>query len=156
MAVIKKKGSKGLPAVSTASLPDIIFTLLFFFMVAAKVKEVTKVKTSTPQAVNTKKLTAKDKKVSMHVGTPVTAYQGIYGDQPRIQLEGKVVDGIEDIQEWVLREKQKVDRERRNDFLVALKADSSVPYSLIADIKLELRKADALNLMYDSKFKTYQ
>ena len=39
MAVMKKKGSKGLPAISTASLPDVIFMILFFFMVSTTMRD---------------------------------------------------------------------------------------------------------------------
>ena len=39
MAVMKKKGSKGLPPISTASLPDVIFMILFFFMVSTTMRD---------------------------------------------------------------------------------------------------------------------
>ena len=38
MAVIKKKGNKSLPPISTASLPDVIFMILFFFMVSTTMR----------------------------------------------------------------------------------------------------------------------
>ena len=39
MSKFKKKKDGGLPPISTASLPDIVFMLLFFFMVATVIKE---------------------------------------------------------------------------------------------------------------------
>ncbi|MCX6195304.1 MAG: biopolymer transporter ExbD [Flavobacteriia bacterium] len=39
MSKFKKEGSGGAPAMNTASLPDIVFMLLFFFMVATTSKE---------------------------------------------------------------------------------------------------------------------
>ena len=39
MAVMKKKGNKGLPPISTASLPDVIFMILFFFMVSTTMRD---------------------------------------------------------------------------------------------------------------------
>ncbi len=39
MSKFRKKGKKGQPAVNTAALPDIVFMLLFFFMVATRPKE---------------------------------------------------------------------------------------------------------------------
>ena len=39
MAVIKKKGNKSLPPISTASLPDVIFMILFFFMVSTTMRD---------------------------------------------------------------------------------------------------------------------
>ena len=41
MSKFKKKKSGDLPAISTASLPDIVFMLLFFFMVATTMRDTT-------------------------------------------------------------------------------------------------------------------
>jgi biopolymer transport protein ExbD len=60
MSKFKSSDSKELPAVSTASLPDIIFILLFFFMVATVMKESDlKVKVKVPQATELEKLEPK-------------------------------------------------------------------------------------------------
>ena len=40
MSKFRKGGKKGIPGVNTSALPDIIFMLLFFFMVATTMKEV--------------------------------------------------------------------------------------------------------------------
>ena len=40
MAVMAKKGKREVPAMSTSSLPDIVFMLLFFFMAATTMREV--------------------------------------------------------------------------------------------------------------------
>ena len=40
MAKFKKGGKRETPAISTASLPDIVFMLLFFFMVSTTMREV--------------------------------------------------------------------------------------------------------------------
>ena len=39
MSKFQKNKSKGMPALSTASLPDIVFIMLFFFMVSTVLKE---------------------------------------------------------------------------------------------------------------------
>jgi len=157
MAIIGNKKKKGTPEVSTASLPDIIFTLLFFFMVAAKVKDTSlKVQHNMPKALDAKKLTSDDKVATIHVGKPTLQYQGIYGADPQIQLQNKLTANPEDIKEWVIRRYQEIPYSARPNFLVNLKADGKVPYSLIDEIKLELRKADALNLNYDSKSLSYE
>ena len=60
MAVIKKKKDKALPAVNTSALPDIVFMLLFFFMVATVMREVDlKVTVNKPQATEIQKLERK-------------------------------------------------------------------------------------------------
>ncbi len=155
MAVIKAKKKKGVPETSTASLPDIIFTLLFFFMVSAKVKDASlKVSHNMPSVVNAKKLTNDDKVATIHVGVPTAQYRDIYGSEPVIQLQDQIED-VKSIQEWVLRRIQEIPRSARGRFLVNLKADGKVPYKMINDIKTELRKADALRLNYDAKTISY-
>ena len=60
MAKFKKGGSKELPAISTASLPDIVFMLLFFFMVSTTMREVElKIKNNLPEASEVTKLEKK-------------------------------------------------------------------------------------------------
>ena len=51
MSKFRKNGKKGMPAISTASLPDIVFMLLFFFMVTTVMRETTLfVSVTTPKA----------------------------------------------------------------------------------------------------------
>jgi biopolymer transport protein ExbD len=60
MSKFKKSGSKELPPISTASLPDIVFMLLFFFMVSTTMREVTlNVKIKLPTATELSKLEKK-------------------------------------------------------------------------------------------------
>ncbi len=155
MAVIGKKKKKGVPETSTASLPDIIFTLLFFFMVSAKVKDASlKVKHNMPSVLDAQKLTSDDKVATIHVGVPTAQYREIYGTDPVIQLQDQIED-VNKIQEWVLRRIQEIPYSSRHKFLVNLKADGKVPYHIIDEIKTELRKADALRLNYDAKSLSY-
>ena len=54
MSRFKEKSSGSMPAISTASLPDIVFMLLFFFMVTTVMREVDLlVKVSLPEATET-------------------------------------------------------------------------------------------------------
>ena len=60
MRKFRKDGKKGMPAISTASLPDIVFMLLFFFMVTTVMRETTLfVSVTTPKATEIKKLKKK-------------------------------------------------------------------------------------------------
>lgn len=156
MAVIKKNRSLGTPEVSTSSLPDIIFTLLFFFMVSAKVKDSTlKIRHNMPRAVDTKKLTSDDKVSTIHIGNPLPQYQSVYGTEPVIQLNDQIAE-IGDVQEWILIQRQAVPYASRPKFLVNIKADGDVPYKMIDELKVELRKANALRINYDAKTLTYE
>ena len=75
MAKFAKKRSNTSPTISTASLPDIIFILLFFFMVVVKLRETNiKVKSITPAATELTKLEKKSLVNTMYIGRPLTQY----------------------------------------------------------------------------------
>ena len=88
MAVMKKDGGKKeVPAISTASLPDVIFMILFFFMVSTTMRESDKlVMVKLPEASETAKLERKDLASYINIGTPVKDKQAEYGTDARIQL----------------------------------------------------------------------
>ena len=80
MSKFKKKKSGELPAISTASLPDIVFMLLFFFMVATTMRETTlMVQNSLPTADQVEKLDKKDLVMYIYAGKPSQRYQNKYG-----------------------------------------------------------------------------
>ena len=71
MSKFRKKGGKSTPAISTASLPDIIFMLLFFFMVVTVMRESElKVQVQVPQATELTKLEQKSLVNYIYIGKP--------------------------------------------------------------------------------------
>ena len=87
MSKFKKKKSGGQPAISTASLPDIVFMLLFFFMVTTVMREVTlKVEVKTPKATEVNKLERKSLVSYIYIGAPIKSLQSQFGTADRIQL----------------------------------------------------------------------
>jgi biopolymer transport protein ExbD len=150
MAHIKKKKSKELPPVSTASLPDIVFMLLFFFMVTTTMREVDlKVELSKPTATEMQKLERKTLVTYMYVGPPKEKYQGKFGSEARVQLNDAFAQ-LSDIQPWVVIEREKINEAEQNQMTVSIKADKKTKMGLIGDIKLELRKAQALKINYSA------
>ena len=89
MGRIRKKKSGGTPELSTASLPDIVFMLLFFFMVTTTMREVDlKISLKKPRATEIQKLERKDLVAYIYVGTPKNA--ATYGTEPRVQLDDQL------------------------------------------------------------------
>lgn len=149
MAVIKKSKKKGQFKVNTSSLPDIVFMLLFFFMVASNMKEVTLiVKVKLPEATEITKLEQKSLVSYIYVGKPVQAKK--YGSEPRIQLNDSyaTVDGIED---YILQEREGLSEADRPKMTVSIKADADIQMGTITDIKQALRKAQALKISYAAR-----
>jgi len=148
MAKFTKKKEGDLPAVSTASLPDIVFMLLFFFMTVTTMKDSSLMVANTlPNASEIKKLEKKDRVIYIYVGTPTQEYQKVFGTEPKIQLNDKFAN-VDEVGSFILAERAKKPQELQNVLTTALKVDKDANMGLITDIKQELRKVNALKVNY--------
>ncbi|MFT5481113.1 MAG: biopolymer transport protein ExbD, partial [Bacteroidia bacterium] len=87
MSKFRKDGGKAMPAINTSALPDIVFMLLFFFMVATKMRDPNiLVKTAVPQVSEVEKVENKSWVIKILVGPPIDESMGT---TPRIQLNDK-------------------------------------------------------------------
>ncbi len=151
MAKFKKKKKGGVGAINTASLPDIVFMLLFFFMVSTTMKEVElKVLLRMPEATELSKLEKKSLVTYIYVGVPQRQYQGRYGTEPRIQLNDQFAN-VDDIQSYIVQERESMRESDRPLMTVSLKADYDCPMGIITDIKQALRRAQALKINYSTR-----
>lgn len=140
MAKFNRKGKGGTPAISTASLPDIVFMLLFFFMVSTVMRETElKVKNKLPKATEVKKLEKKSLVAYIYVGKPTKSFQSVYGTEPRIQLNDRFSE-MTDITSYVESEREARDEVDRLKITWALKADKDTKMGIVTDLKQELRK----------------
>ncbi|WP_149276692.1 ExbD/TolR family protein [Pareuzebyella sediminis] len=148
MSKFTKKKDAGLPPVNTASLPDIVFMLLFFFMTVTVMKDSSlKVENVLPNASETKKLEKKDRVIYIYVGAPTSQYKSQFGEEPKIQLNDKFADPSQ-VGDYILQERAKKPQELQNVLTTALKVDKNANMGLISDIKQELRKVNALKVNY--------
>ncbi len=148
MAKFRKEGTKGTPAISTASLPDIVFMLLFFFMTVTTMKEVDlKVQVKNPKATEVKKLENKSSISYIYVGPPIQKYKAKYGNEAIIQLND-VFAKVRDIGPYVNAERMSMDASNRAKMTTALRIDKGTKMGIVTDIKQELRRAKALKITY--------
>ena len=151
MAKFGRKGKGGVPEVSTASLPDIVFMLLFFFMVSTVMRETTlKIEQHLPGATEVKKLEKKSLVSFINIGKPTSTFQSMFGTEPRIQLNDAFAK-VEDIRDYITAEREKMDEKERPLMTVSLKVDDKTKMGIIIDVKQELRKASALKINYSSR-----
>ena len=151
MAKFNKKKSGELPAISTASLPDIVFMLLFFFMVATKMRETTLVvQNKLPYADQVEKLDKKDLVMYIYIGQPTSAYQSKYGKESRIQLNDKFAD-LSEVKAFIAAERASKREELVPYLTTALKVDEDANMGLVMDVKYELRKENALKINYTTR-----
>ena len=144
MAKFKKKTSTS-TEIPTASLPDIIFMLLFFFMVTTVLRETTiNVEQRIPGATELRKLQRKSLVSYLYVGKPK---QNQFGTEPLIQANDVFIT-TNDIVLWVTQEKDKLSEVERDQITIALKVDKEVKMGLISDVQMELREVNARKLMY--------
>ena len=147
MAKFKKK-NKASTAISVASLPDIVFMLLFFFMVTTVMREQDiLVEQRLPQATQLQKLQKKTLISFLYIGEPRNA--AMYGTEPRIQANDVLINPS-DIVLWVNQEKDALSEAERDMITISLKVDREVKMGPVSDVQFELREADARRVLYAS------
>ncbi len=134
MAISIKKKSKVNTQVPTASMPDIIFQLLIFFMVTTVLRQYTGLKVELPEAVKIKKLPSK-----RHVSTIwVDRFNNVVIDDVSVKNTGNL--------RTIVYNKIAADPQ----LLISLKVDKEADMGIITDIQQELRKANALRINYSA------
>ncbi len=148
MAGFKKKESREMPEMNTSSLPDLIFTILFFFMIVTTMREVTlQVKLTVPQGTELEKLEKKSAVSYIYVGPPTDALRAQMGSSTRIQLNDRYAEPRE-VMDFVAQERQGMANQVEQ--VISIKADSKTQMGIITDIKEVLRKSWALRINYSA------
>ena len=151
MSKFKKDNSKGTPAVSTASLPDIVFMLLFFFMVTTVMREVDlKIKLDQPEATQIDKLEDKALVDYIYIGEAMNSE--LYGTVPKIQLDDDFAT-IEDVQDYIIARRADRDEKLQGKITVSLKVDKKTKMGIVTEVKQKLRKIQALKINYSTREK---
>ena len=147
---MKKKGERTVPAMSTTSLPDVVYIILFFFMLSTSMRDQELlVSYKLPEATEVQKLEKKNLVSFIHIGVPVVHQQAKYGTAPRIQLNDSYRT-TKDILDFIAAERDNLSESDRAQMTVCLKADQDTKMGVVADVKQELRRANALKLSYGS------
>jgi len=147
MSKFKKKKGGEIPAVNTASLPDIVFMLLFFFMVVTVLREDNLlVQQKIPKADQVEKL-KKDRSVFIYAGKPSPRYQGQYGTEGKIQIGDKYTD-IKALRAALIQARAGLLPDLQSRVMVALKVDEETNTGLVTDIKQELRELEMYKIIY--------
>ena len=142
---------KDVPGISSGSLSDIVFMLLFFFMVTTQMRETeNKVIVKTPDASEVVKLERKDLSSYINIGTPTRNYQAQYGTDARIQLNDSFKT-VDDIRDFIAAERESLSEGDRQFMTTVIRADQDVRMGIITDVKQELRRCSALKIMYAAK-----
>ena len=145
------RNNKAVPGLSSGSMSDIVFMLLFFFMVTTQMRETEqKVKVTVPVASEVAKLERKDLSANILIGSPTLQYQAMYGTDARIQLNDSFKT-VADIRDFIAAEREKMSEVDRPFMQVNIKADKDTRMGIITDVKQELRRCSALKIMYGAR-----
>ncbi len=149
MSKFNKNKKKESPAVSTASLPDIVFMLLFFFMVATVMREVDqKVEIERPSASEVTRLEDKSLVHYIYIGPSITPE--VHGPDARIQLNDQIVPSEFAIPRWKEMKMQEVAPRDQPYVTTSLKVDKETQMGIVTRVKEQLREINALKINYST------
>lgn len=132
-------------------MPDVVFMLLFFFMVTTKMRDTNiNVLQRIPEATQLRKLEKKSLIAYMYIGEPKKTEE--FGKEAKIQVNDVFINP-KDVIQWVNAEKGKIDEVDRDQITISLKVDSEAKRGIIADVEQELRKANARKILYSTNVK---
>jgi biopolymer transport protein ExbD len=145
-----RKKKKGIPAVNTAALPDIVFMLLFFFMVTTTMRETNLVieNPRLPAATEIKKLEDKSLVSTIYVGKSKDASRDGIGYN-KIQLNDKI-STADQVPAFILSKRDKIAEQLVPLMTTSIKADRESNVGTIIDIRLKLRDVNALKINYST------
>ncbi|MGM9703853.1 MAG: ExbD/TolR family protein [Prevotella sp.] len=150
--MIKDK-RRAIPELNTASLPDLIFTVLFFFLIVTHLRQdQMRVRYETPEGTKLEKLTRRSSTSYIYVGQPIDNLGKVKSGEMVIQLNDKIAT-VDDIASFVANERKNASAEDLNRMVFDIKADRNVKMGTITDIKQMLRKHNALRIRYSAQEK---
>lgn len=150
MSIVRRL-KREVPGLNTSSLPDLIFSVLFFFMIVTHMRKVTlKMKYNTPAGTELSQLTRKTTTTYIYIGRPMNSNVSPNADNFCIQVNDKVVS-LSELQDFLKKERKAMETEGDSRSLaIRLKADRNTPMGVIEEVKQALRQAQILNISYDA------
>lgn len=134
----EKKRAQSKANIPTASMSDIVFILLLFFMVTTTLRE---------QDVFVKFLLPDAKAVEKIENKRLVSYVWV-GYDGRIQVDDSIVK-VEEIQDIMYKKRTELP-----NVIVSLRVDKNSDMGVVTDIQQELRKADARRINYSAMVKS--
>lgn len=150
MSRFRHQRQRAVPGLNLASLPDLIFTVLFFFMIVTHMRDVTPlVRYEVPQGTELEKDVRKAGLVYVFIGKPVDARGRVLSDETRIQMNGRFVT-VDEVAGEIAKARERMSESDRQQMTVSIRADRDTQMGVVNDVKQALRKAGALNINYSA------
>ena len=140
---IRRKKHRSVPGLNMASMPDLIFTVLFFFMIVTHMRnETVKVKLQVPQGTEVTKSSNKFSTINIYIG------RNNYGDT-QIQVNDRMCS-LEQVGTLVRNFKANLSEESQENLIINLRADRNTDMGIVNDLKKEHRNIGALTIRYSA------
>lgn len=147
-----RRQRREVPGLNMAAMPDLIFTVLFFFMIVTHMRDVSpKVSYEVPQGTELEKVGRKAGVVYLFIGKPIDAQGNVLSGETRIQLNDRYVE-VEEIGAAIAQERARLPQ-GEHQLTVNIRADRDTEMGLVNDVKLQLRKVGALQINYSATSK---
>ena len=146
------------PGLNTASLPDLIFTVLFFFMIVTNMRhDDVLVRYVEPDGTQLSKFKTRNLATNIYIGRKIIADEKVAGLQQQadsflVQVDSRIMAPAS-ITSYIIKKKQNVEPADWKKMVVNIRADKDAPMSLIREVKESLKKADALLVHYSANEK---
>lgn len=154
MIEFRKRKRHSVPVLNTASLPDLIFTVLFFFMIVTHMRnENVKVTYRVPQGTELSRVTKKSAVTNIYIGKrmgEMTPDNKFY-----VQVNNEVME-IDQIPSYMRDIRSNMPEELRQQATVSIKADRDVPMGIVTQVKQALREAKAYRVSYSAEKKLWK
>ena len=142
------------PSLNVASMPDLIFTVLFFFMIVTHMRsDEVKVRLEVPAGSEVKKLAGHPSIINIYIGrgklSEVRGERIPNAQEWLVQLNGDIVSPA-DIPARISAIRSKLAPENAERLTVSLRADRRAPMGLVSDVKQALQKSYALKINYSA------
>ena len=148
MSKFNKGEKRGMPELNTSSLPDLVFSILFFFMCITHMREDNPlVFVNTPRADQVVKLENKSLVTTVLVGRPKDKK---YGVESRIQFNDDFLE-LENVVPKMTQARQSMKEADQPKMQVSMKIDKDTKMGIVTELKTQLRKAQTLKISYSAK-----
>lgn len=139
-----KRREHSVPELNMAALPDLIFTVLFFFMIVTHMRDVEKkVSYEVPAGQRMEQVGHQKNVVYIYIGKTAEGNSDAY----QLQL-GNHIAQPEDIPAFIKEQRNQMSEEDKERMTVCIRADRNTPMRLMGKVKQQLRQAYALNVTY--------
>ena len=144
MSMFKQRQRRDIPQLNMASMPDLIFTVLFFFMIVTHMR-------SVPVMVKHKELTKLSKQpviTYIYIGKPLG---GAAADSPSsvVQVNDQIME-VDAISDYMSSLRHSLGKEDAENMIVSLKVDKDTEMGLVSDVKQALRRAHVMRVHYSA------